>query len=77
MERVGRASPPAITATGNGEERAAQIKNIQYRVERIRRVHEQLSSEMRQLTNDVKTLDGGVARQIPATHGRKNGENSN
>ena len=39
---------PVRTAEGNGEERAAQIQNIQERMARLHRVHEQIRAEVKQ-----------------------------
>ena len=47
---------PVRTAEGNGEERASQVQHIQERLARLHRVHEQIRGEMKQLTDDVKTL---------------------
>ena len=55
---------PAISAAGNGEERAAQIKSIQARVERIRRAHHQITADVNQLTDDVDALASGTAPVI-------------
>jgi len=57
---------PVRTAEGNGEERAAQIQHIRERMARLHRVHEQISAEVKQLTNDVKTLTQEPAAHAPA-----------
>ena len=56
---------PVLTAEGNGEERAAQIQHIQERLARLHRVHEQISAEVQQLTDDVKTLTQQPAALVP------------
>ena len=60
-----RQALPTISAAGNGEERAAQIKSIQTRVERIRRAHQQITADVNQLTDNVlKSID---CRPIPTS----------
>ena len=50
--------PPAVrSAAGNGEERAAQITRIQNRLDRIRRVHEHMGTEIVGLAEDVNQLN--------------------
>ena len=56
---------PVLTAEGNGEERAAQIQHIQDRLDRLHRVHAHISEEVRQLTDDVKTLSHEPAAHAP------------
>ena len=47
---------PVITADGNGEERAAQIRHIQERLARLGQAHEQISAEVKELTHDLTML---------------------
>ena len=47
---------PVRTAEGNGEERSVQIQHIQQRMARLHRMREQIRTEVKQLTDDVKTL---------------------
>ena len=56
---------PLITADGNGEERAAQVRHIQERLDRLHRVHEQITGEVKQLTDDVRTLNQERAAPTP------------
>jgi hypothetical protein len=46
------------SASGNGEERAAQIERIQERLDRLRRFAEQMTSEVSAVTHDVEKLSG-------------------
>ena len=65
MKTYQRHPMPVRTADGNGEERAVQIQHIQERVARLHRVHEQISGEVKQLTEDVKTLTREPAAPAP------------
>ena len=56
MKIYQRRPMPVRTAQGNGEERASQIQHIQERLARLHRVHEQIRGEVKQITDDVKTL---------------------
>ena len=66
MKNSQRRALPRITAAGKGEERALQIQHIQERMARLQRVHEQIASEIRQLTDDVKTLADEPAPPPPS-----------
>ena len=59
METTKGRPPPTISAAGNGEERAEQIRNIQERVTKIRRAQQQMGVDVQGLTDDVRTLTEG------------------
>ena len=68
MHTTFRRTPfPVISAAANREERDAQIKSIQDRVERIRRAHQQITADVNLLTEDVRglTRDGGGPVTVP------------
>lgn len=48
--------PPVRTASGNGEERAAQIDRIQGRLDRLRRFAAEITTEVADMTRDVANL---------------------
>ena len=49
--------PPAVrTASGNGEERAAQIDRIQARLDRLRRFAAEITTEVADMTRDIENL---------------------
>lgn len=49
-------SPPVLTASGNGEERAAQIDRIQERLSRLHQFSEHIASEVEAMVREVQKL---------------------
>ena len=60
---LGSRSVVEITASGNGEERQAQIEHIQDRLERLRRLADHLTTEVAAMIGEV----AGLAKASPAT----------
>ena len=54
--------PAVRTASGNGEERAAQIDRIQGRLDRLRRFAAEITTEVADMTRDIENLN---AREPP------------
>lgn len=48
--------PAVRTASGNGEERAAQIDRIQGRLDRLRRFAAEITTEVADMTRDIEYL---------------------
>ena len=48
--------PAVRTASGNGEERAAQIDRIQGRLDRLRRFAAEITTEVVDMTRDIENL---------------------
>ena len=48
--------PAVRTASGNGEERAAQIDRIQGRLDRLRRFAAEITTEVADMTRDIENL---------------------
>jgi hypothetical protein len=66
--------PPAVrTASGNGEERAAQIDRIQGRLDRLRRFTAEITTEVAEMTRDVANL----STHEPATRTPPSAKRSN
>ena len=52
-------------AAGNGEERAAQISHIQDRLDRLHRASKHITTEVQQLTDDVRELTHHEPKPLP------------
>ena len=48
--------PAVRTASGNGEERAAQIERIQGRLDRLRRFAAEITTEVADMARDIENL---------------------